>query len=394
MSTAIELFKAAPLKERSANAAKIRRASLRHESTTNHPKPRWNKLRSLPRALSVRKAGVTGGNGLEPRIKGASQVPVLLDLHREAGGLPELPCNQYLVAASANIKTLLDTIASDYRELGLWHGPLQLFYAGGDTEVDYHQQMSTLDSSAQDEDGFLYMSISALHDLPPAVPPPPDLPPPPAPSPPSLPLLLPPPAPSPPPPHPPPPPPPPPQPSPPPPPPPPPPAKLPAILLVCLVLPPAVLVHQIPASPCPPCATKWTTLCASQPDDTKGQRWLRRADRLTVCACLPEEEAVGWFRPSSCATRCERGRDDDTLGRRWLRRADRLTICGCLPEAEAAECFRPTTCETRCEPSRDGDTLGRRWLRRADRLTICGGCSWVPGDVGVSPCAKVRNCDA
>ena len=143
MSTAIELFKAAPLKERSANAAKIRRASLRHESTTDHPKPRWNKLRSLPRALSVRNAGVTGGNGLQPRIKGASQVPVLLDLHREA-----------------------------------------------------------------------------------------------------------------------------------------------------------------------------------------------------------------------------------------------------------AECFRPTTCETRCEPSRDGDTLGRRWLRRADRLTICGGCSWVPGDVGVSPCAKVRNCEA
>ena len=107
--------------------------------------------------LDVRKAEAN-----KIRTKSPGQVPVVVELHSVPGKLTQLPRNKYLVSMRAPSKGLRDAIAADARDKGVWNAPLYIFLAGTTAEVDSTLTLGSLDEQHRDEDGFLYVEVSAL----------------------------------------------------------------------------------------------------------------------------------------------------------------------------------------------------------------------------------------
>ena len=142
--------------ERSKSSAKIRTAKLGHSEKDGEKPPRKRKswqdvVRAVPRASANTLA--------------RANIPVIVQLHHQPGDLPDVPWNRYLVSSRSNIASLRSAIASDFKTAGQWEHPIHLFCTGNDVELDYSSSLQTLDNGARDDDGHVYVSVSALPGL-------------------------------------------------------------------------------------------------------------------------------------------------------------------------------------------------------------------------------------
>lgn len=138
--------------ERRKSSAKLRNAKLGHSVKAGEKRKSWQEVvRAVPRASANTHA--------------RANIPVIVQLHHQPGDLPDVPWNKYLISSRSNIAGLRSAIASDFKTARQWEHPIHLFCTGNDVELDYSASMQTLDNNERDDDGHVYVSVSALPGL-------------------------------------------------------------------------------------------------------------------------------------------------------------------------------------------------------------------------------------